>query len=166
MLLEELMKQRNMLLCEAIRVLGSYERAEDVIQDAALRCLTSSSITAIHTSSYGFLRRMVRNIALDHWRRTGRDVPMPDLGTDMPAPCADPEQKLVGREALSLAIDMIHQLPEREKHAILQYRLNGRRQTEIAAELGVSPVRVHTLIQRAHQRLATQLDAVSNICHR
>ena len=160
LLLKELIAKRKILLCEAIRILGSHEQAEDVVQDAALRCLTSLSITDIRTKPHGLLRRMVRNIALDHWRRAAREMPMADAGCDLPSPypCIDSEGKLQARQELEQVVDMLDQLPERERCAIVGHRLNGRKQTEIATEIGISPARVHAPVQRSHRHLITQLD--------
>ena len=41
-LLHHLTDEREMLLCDAMRIIGSRDRAEDVVQDAAVRCLNST----------------------------------------------------------------------------------------------------------------------------
>lgn len=55
-------------------------------------------------------------------------------------------------------MDMLDQLSERERCAIFEYRFNGRKQPEIAAEMGISPARVHALIQRSDKHLILQLN--------
>lgn len=156
LLLEALMARRKQLLCEASHILGSHERAEDVVQDAALRCMISPAITHIRSCPHGFLRRMVRNIALDHWRRAARDEPLPSP-QDIAMPSATAEQQLAGRQMLGRVACAVKRLSPHQRHAIIEHRLKARKQSEIAAEMGISPAYVHALIRVAHDRLLTEI---------
>jgi RNA polymerase sigma-70 factor (ECF subfamily) len=156
-LIEHLMQERELFLCDAVRILGSRDRAEDVLQDAALRCLSSRAITMQPNSPRGLLRRMVRNLALDHWRRNGYETSMDDTTPEPVASGPTAEQSLVAYETLSAMARAIVALPETQKHAFTEHRLKARRQNEIASEMGLSPARVHALIHSAQAYLANEL---------
>ena len=105
-LMRHLIEDRHLLLCEALRVLGRRDRAEDVMQDAALRCLESHAIPDRIDSAPGFLRRMVRNLAIDQLRREARqptETLEPDL--DCASPADDPAGRLAGRQALRVVAE-------------------------------------------------------------
>jgi len=156
-LIDHLMQERELFLCDAVRILGSRDRAEDVLQDAALRCLSSRAITAQPTSPRGLLRRMVRNLALDHWRRGGHETSMDDTTPEPVANGPTAEQSLVACEIFGAMARAILSLPETQKHAFTEHRLKARRQNEIASEMGLSPARVHALIHAAQTYLANEL---------
>lgn len=151
------MCERELLLCDAMRILGSRDRAEDVVQDAAVRCLNSSAIAGDLDSPRGMLRRMVRNLALDHMRRQSRENTVGYEGFDPVCSAPSADQKLADRQRLGILIDALHALPESHRRVFLNYRLNARRQNEIARELGLSPARIHAIISRTHEKLSESL---------
>lgn len=157
--LAELMRNHRVLLCEAIRILGSRDRAEDVLQDAALRCLTSGAPDTAKEPRH-YARRMVRNLALDHLRRDKKAAAHAGDETLIPAcPAQDPEQRLAGKQALHLLAGALCAMPDRSRELFLRHRLRDAPQKQLATDFGLSPARVNTLIAEAHQRAVCATEA-------
>ncbi len=157
-LLTFLVEEREMLLCDAIRILGSRDRAEDVVQDAAIRCLDSGAIGPALDNPRGMVRRIVRNLALDHLRRTAREMPMPEQAEALfVCPEPGPERRCEDRQVLGCVLRSLESLPPAHRKILLDHRLGGRRQNEIAGAAGLSPARINAIIARSHGRLAAGL---------
>ena len=162
-LLRFLVQERNILLCEALRILGTQDRAEDVLQDTALRCLSSRTVGEMKDlpdNPRGFLRQMVHNLALDHYRKQRREMPCDAaaVAEDLACPAASVEQSLAARQELSHLCRALGTLSPNRRHAFVESRLKERRQTEIATEMNLSPARVHALIQSAQSQLADAME--------
>ncbi|WP_288998375.1 sigma-70 family RNA polymerase sigma factor [uncultured Gemmobacter sp.] len=150
-LLQEMIDKRQILLCDAIRILGATDRAEDVVQEAMLRCLDRSDPPRIDRPTQ-FARRMVRNLAIDRLRRERHLV----TGTqEEPATSIDnPEARLAGRQALRQLDARLRDCPPRDRELFLRHRLLGEPQNRLAAEFGLSTARVNAIIARLHSQLA------------
>ena len=153
-LLHHLTDEREMLLCDAMRIIGSRDRAEDVVQDAAVRCLNSTSVSMDILNPRGFLRRIVRNLALDQLRRDKREQSVP-LALDDDLPCDRPgaEQKLSDTQALQRFAEGLSKLPPRDSQIFLAHRLRFELQKDIALRFNLSPARVNGVISLAHLSL-------------
>ena len=153
-LLRHLTDEREMLLCDAMRIIGSRDRAEDVVQDAAIRCLNSAAVGADIASHRGFLRKIVRNLALDQLRRDGRERASPlEPGDELPCTMPSVEKKLSDAQVLQQILKGLATLPEREIHIFLAHRLGFERQKDIAQRLGLSPARINGIISMTHRTL-------------
>lgn len=151
-LLQELIQQRKLLLCQAIRILGAPDQAEDVLQEAALRCLTPEAEAAEIARPAHFARRMVRNLAIDRLRRD-RHLVTGDL-PDLPASSANPEASTAGRQTLR-QIDLVLQAcPARDREVFYQHRVEGMAQNHLAKRHGLSPARLNAIIGRLHSQVA------------
>ncbi|MDZ7907658.1 MAG: sigma-70 family RNA polymerase sigma factor [Gemmobacter sp.] len=151
-LLAELINQRQILLCDAIRILGSTDRAEDVLQEAALRCLDQArAMTQIERPAH-FARRMVRNLAIDRLRRD-RHLVTGDL-PDVAGSCENPERRVAGQQALAHVDRLLSGCTPRDRQMFLQHRLMGEAQNRLAERFGLSAARVNAIIGRIHGQLA------------
>ena len=152
-LLRCMVEEREPLLCYATRILGARDQAEDVLQDAAIRCLESEAIADEIDSPRGLARRIVRNLALDRVRKSGR-APMP-LQEDVEYPCGRPrpEKSVEDRELLSRLCVELWRLPRLHRQILLDHRLEDERQNQIARRVGLSPARVNAIIATVHEAL-------------
>lgn len=159
-LLDCLVADRAILIKDATRILGARDRAEDVLQDAALRCLESAALGPGIGSPRGMLRRIVRNLALDQLRRHGREPTAP-LSPDAACerPCA--ERSVADRQALARVAAGMARLPPLHREILIDHRLNATRQKRIAERVGLSPSRVHAIINRAHDTLINCADLLA-----
>lgn len=136
------------LIDYATAIVGDRSRGEDVVQEAFLRLRSAAADRSID-EPVGYLRRIIRNLAIDWTRRLSKEsrraaditefVSIPD---DRPSQ----EQVLVSREELRLVMGAMADLPERTRIAMEMHRFEGRKLKEIAAHLGISVSLAHSLV--------------------
>lgn len=149
-------KHRAQLRRAAHRILGDAHLAEDLVQDAYLRAkeMACAQGSMVHPLSY--VHRLVRNLAIDRYRRSAFESELfesEDSGAQVAAPAAHtPEAMAIDRQELALVTRALAELPERLRRVFNLYRLEGRTQREIGAELGLSAATVNTLIREALER--------------
>lgn len=150
-LLGILLAERGRLVDAAQRILKCRARAEDVVQDVALRLCQSPPAPELRTP-VAYLRRMVRNLALDCVRQAGLEcrllAPISSAG-DAASPCSCPQERMEACEALRAVVAALDSAPARTRRALLAHRLDGVPQTVIAAEIGVSTTLVNGMIRDA-----------------
>ncbi|AWK88514.1 RNA polymerase factor sigma-70 [Azospirillum thermophilum] len=144
--------QRRSLVGMAERITGCRHHAEDVVQDAFLKLLGADSTSAIRAKA-GYLMMVVRNLAIDHYRRKGlesRLLAAEEEGQAVSTPeAASPESVNVNRQLLQTLESALADLPERTRYAFEMHRIHGHSQKDIAATLGVSPTLVNYMIRDA-----------------
>jgi RNA polymerase sigma-70 factor (ECF subfamily) len=146
---------RAQLKRAAHRLLGDAHLAEDLVHDAYLRAVEGPrSPAAVVTQPLSYAHRVVRNLAIDHHRRSALESRLfepDDSGMEVvAAPAAhSPETMAIDRHELARVARALAELPERVRRVFELYRLEGRTQREIGAELGVSAATVNTLIREA-----------------
>ena len=148
--LDILLADRNGYVAVAQRVLKCRARAEDVVQEAALR-LWQAQPSALHSPA-GYVRRMVRNLAIDAVRQVSvecRLLAPASAADDLASPCACPQARMESCEALRAVMTRLGTAPARTRRAMLAHRLDGVPQKTIAEELRVSPTLVNFMIRDA-----------------
>ncbi|WP_454019545.1 RNA polymerase factor sigma-70 [Azospirillum sp. Marseille-Q6669] len=143
---------RRSLLGVAERITGCRHHAEDVVQDAFLKLLGTESTSSIRAKA-GYLMMVVRNLAIDHYRRKGlesRLMAAEEEGQAVSTPeAASPESVNVNRQLLQTLESALADLPERTRYAFEMHRIHGHSQKDIAETLGVSPTLVNVMIRDA-----------------
>ncbi|WP_222990369.1 RNA polymerase sigma factor [Sphingomonas colocasiae] len=129
---------------------------EDVAQQAFMRL---SGVGHMVDNVGSFLRRIARNLVIDHHRRglrtslVHRSVAiLEDAGLEH-----SPEDLLSSKEQIEVMNEVIAALPVKERVAFLMHRVDGAPFTEIARDLGVSHSGARLLVSRALERCATAM---------
>lgn len=140
---------RQNLIDYATAITRDRSVAEDLVQEAWLRLHDAESfLTADRPEA--FLYRTVRNLALDHGRRTRFErrhfTDAPDVAASSPTGEADPEAVTASREELRKTLEALQALPERMAIAVRLHRLEGARLKDIAQRLGISVTAAHGLV--------------------
>lgn len=169
--LSDYLSHRASLIAYAAPIVGCRSRAEDIVQEAFIRCsgqvdkrrLPADQSTPWHqfnTFTLPYLRRVVRNLALDWMRRSADKAEMLETAAlDMlQADSPSPEEAAIGSEEIGILADALAELPDRTQAAFAMYWLEGRSLKDIARTLGVSVVRAHQLIRNAVTHGAACLD--------
>jgi RNA polymerase sigma-70 factor (ECF subfamily) len=164
---------RNELHAYCYRMLGSFEEAEDHVQEVLLRAWRSWEGFQGKSSPRTWLYRIATNACLDTLRRNGRRAPagerpsvsgMPwlqpypdallaEIATDQP----DPETAAVRRETMSLAfLAAIQLLPPRQRATLILRDVLNHSANEVAAMLGTSTAAANSALQRARAALRDQ----------
>ncbi|MFQ1700075.1 sigma-70 family RNA polymerase sigma factor [Loktanella agnita] len=149
-LLEELMTHRKMHLCQALKVVGSFDAAEDVLQNTAVKCLSSKEI-ARPEKMRSYLSKMVRNAALDYIRKHRNEISEPFEDESKLATAGMDDRcgfrALESKQTLAQAMDAIATFPQRSQDTFLRHRVGGEPQNKIAQDLSVSCTLVNFMIR-------------------
>jgi RNA polymerase sigma-70 factor (ECF subfamily) len=132
------------------------DEAEDILQDLFLKLETLRPGPVAEPRAY--LHRMAENLLYDRRRTAARRSSREEawLASQLGAiheadgrPSA--ERDLIAREEWRLISEALAALPDRTLQIFRLYRLDGLRQREIAAELGISVSSVEKNLRRAYQ---------------
>jgi len=139
----------------AYRVLGRWDSAEDIAQEAFLRVHRSARRFKPKAKFTTWLYRIVVNLCLDLRRRDARaPVAMPER-LDLAAPRGDDE--LEARERGEIVRAAVAELPRRQRVVLALHRYQGLSHREVAEATGWSASAVESLLVRAYARLRTRL---------
>lgn len=139
---------RQELVDYATAIVGDRCGGEDVVQEAFLR-LRSAGLSQKLDEPIAYLRRIVRNLAIDFTRRLANEERRRDSASIVEAiaeDCATQEEALGHRDDLRIVMQAMAELPHRTRIALEMHRFEGRRLREIALSLGISVTSAHTLV--------------------
>ena len=163
---------RRQLHVHCYRMLGSFDDAEEVVQETFLRAWRARRTFEGRSLLRSWLYRIATNACLDliARRRPQRVVagdelpwlqPYPTLLLEPVAPSRDePEERAVSRETIELAfIVAIQYLPPRQRAVLIARDIVGLPASGTAAMLDMSVASVNSALQRARATLRTVLPA-------
>lgn len=140
--------------------LGSREEAEDAVQSTFLNAFRGLKRGVVPEAESAWLFKIAENVCLSRrrsaWRRGRIESPADFELVEELTPA--PSQR--GDELIGLQ-DVLEQMPENQRRAILLREWQGLSYREIADELELSQSAVETLIFRARRSLAAGLEAPS-----
>jgi RNA polymerase sigma factor (sigma-70 family) len=133
--------------------------ARDVVQETFLKlCHQDRSRIEGHLAAWLF--RVTRNHATDQLRRAGRAESLPE-GDDVASPDSGPQNKVERRQTLSRLQQLVEELPDREREAVLLKFSGGLSYREIAETMQLSVSNVGFILHTAMKTIRTELgDAV------
>lgn len=139
-------------------VSGDIAGAEDLVQEAWLRCNQAAAVQTV-TEPVHLLWRVLRNLSVDRGRRVAlerRTFPAGDHEshlTVVPAAQASAEDALIVREGLSRIQAVLDRLDPKTRAAFEMHRFEGAKLREIAVRLGISVTTAHARIAQAVSRI-------------
>jgi len=143
----------------ATAIVGDRARGEDVVQEAFLR-LDAATAGRTLDEPVGYLRRIIRNLAIDWLRRRsveGRHVAdardVEGVAEDRPSQ----EDVLAHRDELRIVMEAMAELPERTRIALEMHRFDGFKLKDIAAHLGISVGLAHALVYQGLEHCRKRL---------
>ncbi|WP_432721092.1 RNA polymerase factor sigma-70 [Jeongeupia wiesaeckerbachi] len=148
-----LIEHRSKLVNTAAAVTGCSCRAEDVVQEVFLK-VAERMPTEVVQQPLAYLVRMVRNQAIDHYRRQSFEsghFADDNEGFDVPSPWGGPETNVIQRDLLRRVSDALSTLPCRTQAAFEMVRLGNMTLKEVAQKLEVSQTLVHFMVRDATQ---------------
>jgi RNA polymerase sigma-70 factor (ECF subfamily) len=141
----------------ALRIVGDRELAQEVMQDASLRCWDAAgTFDAARGPAGGWLLRIARNRAIDllrsrqHQARLRENVPLPEPGQPGALGEADATEAIVTRHAVTSALAT---LPAAQRRVVELAFYGGMSQSEIATLLGEPLGTVKSRTRAAMERL-------------
>jgi RNA polymerase sigma-70 factor (TIGR02960 family) len=165
-------RHRRELHVHCYRMVGSFEEAEDLVQETFLRAWRKRESFAGGPGFRAWLYRIATNASLDAIRRSSRRVaslgsfaevpwlqPYPDQLLDEVAPSdAEPDAVVVARETIELTFMAVIQLLPPQQRAVLILRdVLEWSAAEAAALLDTSVAAANSALQRARATLREQL---------
>ena len=165
-------RHRRALHVHCYRMLGSFEEAEDSVQETFLRAWRARESFEGGELLRAWLYRIATNTCLDAIRRSRRRVPSlssvaevpwlqpyPDRLLDEVAPGAEqPDAVVVARETIELAfVAVIQLLPPRQRAVLLLRDVLGWSAIETAERLELSVPAANSALQRARATLRQRL---------
>src|SRR5215211_5368221 len=172
-------RHRRALQAHCYRMVGSFEDAEDIVQETFARAWRARKRFRRdgRWSLRAWLYRIATNACLDHLaRRSPRLLPAdvasaadpeaepPPIASDVawldpyPDRLVDPHEAAAARETLEIAfVAAIHHLPPRQRAALILRDAAGFSARETATLLGTSVPAVNSALQRARDRLRDRL---------
>ena len=146
------------LLAYARRILGgAHHDAEDVVQEALVSAHAALRRDAREIALSAWLHTIVRNRALDQLRRRRPHADIDELAPLVGDEYADPALIAERHETLNAVIAGLHDLPERQRTALVMHELGGISHPAIGARMGVSEAASKTLVHRARRGLERRL---------
>jgi RNA polymerase sigma-70 factor (ECF subfamily) len=167
---------RREIRAHCYRMTGSYDDAEDLVQETFLRAWRARDGYQGRASARTWLYRIATNACLDFQRRTARrpqtyePLPGMDHGTGEPParitwlqPCPDdelPDSAAESRETVELVLlAALQHLPARQRAVLVLRDLLGLTAAETAQALDTSVASVNSALQRARPALREHLPA-------
>lgn len=167
-------RHRRELHVHCYRMLGSYDEAEDAVQEVMLRAWRRRDSFEGGPFFRAWLYRIATNACLDALRRTSRRAPaggrFPEVPWLQPYPDAEldeiavaddePDAALVARETIELAfLAALQALPPRQRAVLLARDVLGWSAAETAALLDMTVPAANSALQRARATLGDRLPA-------
>ena len=169
---EAVERHRRELHVHCYRMLGSFEEAEDALQEAFLRAWRARETFAGDSQLRAWLYKIATNVCLDALRRSKRQVPTLQSKADVPwlqpypdhlldeiAPTDErPDAVVVARETIELTfITLIQVLPPRQRAVVILRDVLDWSAAETAELLELSVAAANSALQRGRDTLRNEL---------
>jgi RNA polymerase sigma factor (sigma-70 family) len=141
----------------ALALLGDFQQAEDVVQEAFLAAWRALPSLAEPAAFPGWLRRIVRRQAGRVLRRAQlRMVPLA-AAENVPAEQADPDELLAARQRSAAVLAAIAELPPQLREPATLFYVHDCSQQDIAAFLELPPATVNNRLHAARRTLKERM---------
>lgn len=136
---------------------GGPPDPEDVAQEAFRRVIERGDTASIKNLK-GFLWRTARNLVLDT-KKLGRtrskyDLEVEEIYFPHGGDISTPETVVLAKEQLKAVNEILRQMPEKRRRALVLYRVEGLTLVEVARRLRLSRTAVSKHIAKAHSALS------------
>jgi len=131
---------------------GSAAEADDLLQEVFLKALLQGKAFCTLDNPRAWLFHVARNLLVDRLRLTKEQVPLPDDLTIESVPEFEPVDRL--SQCLPRVLT---ELSPDDREAILLCDMQGMTQKDFAHQQGLSLPAAKSRVQRARQRLRSQL---------
>ncbi len=134
-----------------MRYSNSDEQAQEILNDSFLKVFEHILITREILVFRAWLRRIVVNTALDHYRKERRR--MEKITTDMAEEDATIAEDVIDRLSAEEIISLLQELPESQRLVFNLYEIEGYSHQEIGEMLGFPAATSRTYLTRGKQRI-------------
>lgn len=149
---------RNKLYRFALRILGSVEEAEDVVQEVLIKVWDRKQELAPLQNAEAWCMRVTKNLSLDRLKAHGTRYAAPLEAAEKISTGETPDLTTERRDLLAHIHQIIQQLPEKQRMIIQLRDIEGYTYKEIAAILELSVDQVKVSLFRARKTIKTQME--------
>jgi len=135
-------------------VSDNYE-VEDILQEVGLRIQKNEKKIKDIKNIEAWLYRITKNLIMDYFRGANKYTLIEDINK-MTAP-ATPEHENYNKETADCLLKLVEYLPLTYKEAIIESDYNGKKQSILGQEWGLSNSGSKSRIQRARKKLKAML---------
>jgi RNA polymerase sigma-70 factor (ECF subfamily) len=134
----------------SLRFASCRDHASEITNDAFLKIFTRIETHQAEKEFKGWIRRIVINTAIDHFRRNRRHEP--ELSIDH-ANHESADESVLEKLNAEEIIKLIHSLPMIYRYTFILFEVEGFRHDEIADQLGVTVSTSRSNLTRAKKML-------------
>jgi len=152
-------RHRQPIFRFAFRLLGEVDIAEDVTHDCFLSLIRKpENFRPERASLRTYLFAAARNLALKHFRSTGRETGLDEVTEEPQLPARQgPLRKLLDEELATEVRRAIGSLPPLQREAVILFEYEGLSLNDVAEITGADVGAVKGRLYRARERLKTIL---------
>lgn len=155
------MASQNTVTAVALAITRDVPASEDIAQEAFLSAWHHLPRLKNPSSFLPWLRQITRNLAHDHLRGRRNRMLEGEAAELAIQHAADPDgcplEQALDAERDAVAADLISELPEESREALLLYYREGQSSKQVAMLLGLSDAAVRKRLQRARQSVRDDL---------
>ncbi len=153
----QVLNSQHKLYRFALRMLGSVQEAEDVVQEVFLSVWDKGSQVATIQNPEAWCMRAVKNRSIDQLRRRQKIDHAGMDGVDAPAQAMGPDQQTEISDQMQQLTALLNGLPEKQKMIVQLREIEGYSYQEISEMLHLPLNQVKVNLFRARQSLRTGL---------
>ena len=152
-------RHREPIFRFAYRLLGSIDIAEDITHDCFLSLIRRpEGYRADRAALRTYLFAIARNLALKHFRNTGRETGLDEVAEEpQVSPRQAPLRKLLDEELAAQVRDAVFSLPSLQREALVLYEYEGLSLNEIAGIVDADVGAIKARLYRARESLRRTL---------
>jgi RNA polymerase sigma-70 factor, ECF subfamily len=152
-------RHRQPIFRFAYRLLGEVEKAEDVTHDCFLSLIRKpGNFQADRASLRTYLFAAARNLALKHFRNSGRETGLDEVSEEPRiASRQEPLRKLLDEELAAEVRRAVFSLPPLQRESLVLFEYEGLSLSEIAEITGTDVGVIKSRLYRARERLKGML---------
>ena len=152
-------RHREPIFRFAYRLLGSIDIAEDITHDCFLSLIRRpEGYRAERAALRTYLFAIARNLALKHFRDTGRETGLEEVTQEPQIPPRQvPLRKLLDEELVAQVRNAVFSLPALQREALVLFEYEGLSLNEIAAVVDADVGAIKARLYRARESLKRML---------
>lgn len=160
--LEDLARERRRLLGFLVKLVGTTEAAEDILQSAYLKGIQKAGTLRSQTSVTAWFHRILRNAVVDHYRGKGREQKaLAAFARELRGRSVDTEFR---RAVCSCVRTAMRNLRPEYRKALQSLEVDGIGVAAWSRKTGITPNNARVRAHRARQALRRELLRICGVC--
>jgi len=155
------LKHKDRTVALAYRILGQWNRAEDISQEAFLRVYMAAEKYRPEAEFTTWLYKIVVNLCIDEKRRIKRTKYLARTHEYLWSANKNTLNENEREEIIGVVQKAIGKLNRRQRTAVILHKLEGLSHAQISERMGWSQSSVESLLVRAYRKLRKELINIS-----